>query len=367
MTDQEMMRQALELAAQGRGYVNPNPMVGALIVKDGTVIGQGFHRRFGGPHAERNALADCRGSPRGATLYVTLEPCCHWGKTPPCTNAILESGIRRVVTGSTDPNPLAAGKGVQILREHGVEVVEGVLREACDQLNRVYLHFMQTGRPYVVMKYAMTLDGKIATVSGLSKWVTGDAARQNVQRDRLRYTAIMAGVGTVLADDPALTCRLPGGRNPVRILCDTRLRTPLTARIITTARQARTILATCCNAEARLRPYREAGCEILTVPSRGGHVDLHTLMERLGEQTIDSILLEGGSALNWSALQSGIVNLVQAYISPKLFGGTAAKSPIGGAGVDAPCDAFCLSAPDVRRFGDDLLLESEVLPCSQES
>ena len=366
MTDIEYMRQALALARRGAGRVNPNPMVGAVIVRDGRVIGQGWHQKYGGLHAERNALADCSESPRGATIYVTLEPCCHYGKTPPCTEAILESGIARVVIGSDDPNPLVAGKGIEILRSHGVEVATHVLREECDRLNEVFFHFIRTKTPYVVMKYAMTLDGKIATKTGASQWITGEIARRRVHEDRNRCAGIMAGIGTVLADDPRLTCRIEGGRDPVRIICDSRLRTPLTAKVVTTADVTPTIIATNVADIGRHKPYLEAGCQVLTVPESDGHLDLRALMAELGRQNIDSVLLEGGGALNWAALRSGIVRKVQAYIAPKLFGGTA-KAPVMGAGVEVPDQAFLLSSPTVTRLGEDLLLESEVLPCSQES
>lgn len=226
MRDRDYMRMALEEAVKGEGWTNPNPMVGAVIVKDGRVIGKGFHERYGRLHAERNAIADCRESMEGATIYVTLEPCCHHGKQPPCTEAIIRERFARVVIGSDDPNPLVAGKGVRILREHGIQVDTGVEKEACDALNPVFFHYIRTGRPYVAMKYAMTADGKIATYTGASKWITGEAARQEVQKARHRYAGIMVGVNTVLADDPMLNCRLPGGHSPVRIICDTHLRTP---------------------------------------------------------------------------------------------------------------------------------------------
>lgn len=361
MNDEHYMQMALKLAEQGCGRVNPNPMVGAVIVKNGAVIGQGFHAACGKLHAERAALADCKEPPDGAELYVTLEPCCHHGQQPPCTDAILESGIRRVVIGSADPNPLVAGKGVSRLRSHGIEVTEGILRPQCDRLNRVFFHFIRTGLPYVIMKYAMTMDGKIAACTGASKWITGSQARQRVQEDRNRYPAIMTGVGTVLADDPLLTCRLPGSRSPIRIICDTHLRTPLSARIVTTVSAAPTLLVTCCTDSARHQPYVDAGCNVLVVPKRDGHLDLHVLMKLLGARGIDGILLEGGGRLNWSALQSGIVSMVQTYIAPKLFGGELSLSPIEGAGVRLPDDAFRLSIPTVTCLGRDLLLESEVL------
>ncbi|MVB10172.1 Riboflavin biosynthesis protein RibD [Caprobacter fermentans] len=367
MSDETYMKLALEYAEKGCGWVNPNPMVGAVVVKDDRVIGTGYHQRYGELHAERNALASCTEPPQGATLYVTLEPCCHYGKTPPCTDAILKSGVRRVVIGSADPNPLVAGKGIQILRRHGMEVTEGVLREACSKLNEVFFHFIQTKTPFVLMKYAMTMDGKTATHSGKSKWITGEAARRRVQEDRHRYSGVMVGVGTIFADDPLLTCRLPNSRSPVRIICDSRLRMPLSAQVVRTAREIHTIIATCSQDETLARPYRKAGCEVVTLPSKDGHIDLRELMAALGEKEIDSVLLEGGGTLNWSALQSGIVSKVQAYVAPKLFGGADAKSPVEGIGVEGPKKAFRLASPQVMRLGEDVLLESEVLPCSQES
>lgn len=365
LTDETYMKLALDYATKGCGWVNPNPMVGAVIVKNGNVIGAGYHRRYGELHAERDALTSCTESPQGATMYVTLEPCCHFGKTPPCTEAIIGNGIRRVVIGSSDPNPLVAGKGIQILRQHGIEVTEGVLREECNTLNEVFFHFIRNKTPYVVMKYAMTMDGKIATRSGKSKWITDEAARRRVQEDRQRYSGIILGVGTILTDDPLLTCRLPNSKNPVRIICDTRLRTPLEAKVVKTAGQVQTVLATCSADEVRAHPYREAGCEVLVLPQKDGHTDLHELMIALGAKGIDSVLLEGGSTLNWSALCSGVVNKVQAYVAPKLFGGADAKSPIGGMGVESPVSAYLLAPPQVTRLGDDILLESEVISCSQ--
>ena len=359
MDDFAYMRQAVALARRGTGWTAPNPLVGAVVVKDGTVIGRGYHARCGDLHAERAALADCTVSPRGATMYVTLEPCCHQGRQPPCTEAILAAGIARVVVGSDDPNPLVAGKGLELLRTHGVEVVTGVLRAECDALNAVFFHYIRTKRPYVVMKYAMTMDGKIATRTGASRWITGEAARRRVHRDRHRYTAIMAGVGTVLADDPMLNCRIKGCKDPVRIICDTRLRTPLTSQIVRTAGEIPTILATCADPPL-YGPYLDALCQVWTLPEKDGHVDLCALMERLGAAEIDSVLLEGGGTLNWAALESGIVQRVQAYIAPKLFGGAAAKSPVAGEGVALPDQAVALKHTRVIRVGQDILLESEV-------
>jgi len=361
------MSQALEQAKKGAGYVNPNPMVGAVIVKDGDIIGRGYHMRYGEFHAERNALADCKESPEGATIYVTLEPCCHYGKTPPCTEAIIESGIKRVVVGSGDSNPLVAGKGIQILKSKGIEVTEHVLQKECDDLNEVFFHYIQKKIPYVVMKYAMTMDGKIATVSGLSKWITGEQARQRVQEDRHRYMGIMVGVGTILADDPLLTCRIPNGRNPIRIICDTALRTPVNAQIVRTAKEILTIIATCDTNVRKHKMYQKEGCEILVVPKAKGHVDIKHLMYELGGRKIDSILLEGGGTLNWSCLENGIVQKVQSYVAPKIFGGAGAKTPVSGTGVDSPSQCYKLQPVNIEHLGEDILVESKVMSCSRES
>lgn len=367
MKDKDYMQKALELAEKGCGWVNPNPMVGAVIVKNGTIIGTGYHHQYGKLHAERDALQNCTDSPNDATLYVTLEPCCHFGKTPPCTEAIISSGIQRVVIGSFDPNPLVAGKGIEILRRHGIEVADGVLTEACNKFNEVFFHFIQNKTPYVVMKYAMTMDGKIATHSGKSKWITGEIARERVHKDRHRYSGIMVGVGTIITDNPLLTCRLSGLKSPVRIICDTELKTPLQTNVVQTAKQHKTIIATCCTDSIKIQTYKEAGCKVLLMPQKDGYVDLKELMIALGKEGIDSILLEGGQTLNWSALKSGIVNKIQAYLAPKLFGGINAKAPIGGTGIEAPNGAYQLLPPLVTKLGEDILLESEVIGCLQES
>lgn len=370
MNDTDYMRLALQLAERGAGWTSPNPMVGAVIVKEGRIIGQGWHARYGELHAERRALCSCTEDPAGGTMYVTLEPCCHHGKQPPCTDAVLEAGIARVVVGSADPNPLVAGRGIEILRAHGIEVTEGVLRAECDALNRIFMHYITTRRPFVSMKYAMTMDGKIATYTGASRWVTGDAARQHVQTQRHRFRGIMVGVGTVLSDDPLLTCRIDGGRNPIRIICDTQLRTPLSAQVVTSAQEVPTILATACEDPERHAPYIAAGCRVLCVPEADHHphLDLTALMSMLGAEGIDSILLEGGGTLNWAALECGIVQQVQCYIAPKLFGGETAKTPVEGIGVATPDTCFRLTNRRFTALGEDILIESEVVyPCSQEN
>ncbi|MEG1870004.1 MAG: bifunctional diaminohydroxyphosphoribosylaminopyrimidine deaminase/5-amino-6-(5-phosphoribosylamino)uracil reductase RibD [Oscillospiraceae bacterium] len=360
MTHAEYMKFAINLAKNGCGFTNPNPMVGAIIVKDGNIIGSGHHQRYGELHAERNALANVTRSPEGSTLYVTLEPCCHYGKTPPCTEAIIEAKIKTVVVGSLDPNPLVAGNGIRILRENGIEVITGVLEDECNKLNEVFLHFIKTKTPYVVMKYAMTLDGKIATHLGKSKWITAEPAREHVHLSRHKYSAIMVGVNTVIADNPQLTCRIPTGKNPIRIICDTNLRIPLDSAIVTTAKEVPTYIASACEDNDKIQQLTELGCKVITVPLADRHIDLNILMQLLGEKNIDSILLEGGSSLNFSALNSGIVNKIQAYIAPKIFGGTDAKTPVGGMGVDTPNDCFKLINREVTFLGQDILIEYEV-------
>lgn len=360
MTDQEYMSLALDLAKKGAGWTSPNPMVGAIIVQNGQIIAQGYHAKYGQLHAERAALAACTKDPTGATMYVTLEPCCHHGRQPPCTEAILQAGISRVVIGSGDPNPLVKGKGTAWLRSHGIQVTQGVLEEECRALNHVFFHFIQTGQPYVVLKYAMTLDGKLAAYTGASQWITGEEARRHVHTQRNRYRAILVGVGTVLADDPQLTCRIEHGRNPLRIVCDTNLRTPTGAQVVRTASQIPTCIATCVTQESQLAPYREAGCQILSLPQSNGHVSLRALLTKLGELGVDSVLAEGGSALHWSLVQENFVNRVQIYLAPKILGGAQAKSPVGGQGFPHPDHALQCKAPVLTRLGKDLLWESEV-------
>lgn len=362
MTDQEYMRRALQLAMNGSGFVNPNPLVGAVVVKSDRIIGEGWHVAYGMPHAERHALANCTEDPAGATVYVTLEPCCHTGKTPPCTEALIEAGVARVCMGAPDPNPKVAGKGVAALRAAGIEVTEGVLVEECLRINDAFFHYITTGLPLVVLKYAMTLDGKIATKTGASKWITSSVARERVHADRAKYAAIMVGVGTVLKDDPLLTCRIQGreAKNPLRVVCDTHLRTPLDCQIVGTAHEVPTVIATVnANVEDHV-PFLEAGCQILVLPVVQGKVSLPALISELGKMGIDSVIVEGGAELIWSVVAAGLVDKVQAYVAPKLFGGSAAPTPVMGEGVSLPSEAFALGTPRVEALGEDLLIECEV-------
>lgn len=358
---EEYMKRALELARKGEGHTSPNPMVGCVVVKDGRIISEGYHEKYGEFHAERNALTRCTEDTTGADLYVTLEPCCHQGKTPPCTDIIIEKKIARVFVGSMDSNPLVAGKGVQILRDHGIYVETGILEEECLKLNEVFYHYITTKTPFVVMKYAMTLDGKIACATGDSRWVTGETARAQVHRMRGRYRGIMVGIGTVLADDPMLNCRVEGGVDPVRIICDSNLHIPLASQIVKTASEIETIVAYSQEAleaerkQEKIRKLKEAGIQL--IGTEGAHgVNLVELMKKLGEQNIDSILLEGGGTLNASALEDGIVNKVYAYIAGKLIGGMDARSPVEGMGIDRMADAITLKNMEIERLGDDFCI-----------
>lgn len=356
MTDKEYMLRAIELAKKAVGFTNPNPMVGAVIVKDGRIIGEGYHRKCGELHAERNAFASLQESAEGGTIYVTLEPCCHYGKTPPCTEAIIENKIARVVIGSRDPNPLVSGKGAKMLREHGIEVVEDFLREECDKINPVFFHYITTKTPYITMKYAMTADGKIATKTGASKWITQEAAREEVQHMRHKNMAIMAGIGTILADDPMLNVRVEGLKSPIRIICDSKLRIPMDSLIVKSADTYRTIVACAVNDEEKIKALNEKQVEVEIVPSQQQQVDLKDLTKRLGEKGIDSIFVEGGAILNDSLLKEGLVNRLEVFIAPKVFGGRDAKSPVEGDGVSKVEDASLFELEEMRQIGSDILL-----------
>ncbi len=372
MPEEKYMRRAIELAKKGSGHVNPNPLVGAVIVRDGEIIGEGYHECYGQLHAERNAIANAKkrgNSLEGSTIYVTLEPCCHYGKTPPCTEAIIEEKIARVVVGSDDPNPLVSGKGFQMLREKGIEVIPHFLKEECDAMNHVFFHYIRTGTPYVAMKYAMTMDGKIACYTGDSKWVTGEESRAHVQTLRNHYKGIMAGIGTVLADDPMLNCRIEGGRDPIRIIADSHLRIPMDSQLVRTAGQQPLIVACLPDAdEEKAAQLQKKGVEVLRIPGvttaditeeQKEVISLPVLMKELGARKIDGILLEGGGQLNESALQAGIVDRIYCYIAPKIFGGAQAKTPVEGQGLTRAADAWQFNRIGMQEFGQDILLEYE--------
>ncbi len=353
------MKRALELAKKGEGFTRPNPLVGAVIVKDGKIIGEGYHEKFGGPHAEVNAFLNAREDVTGATMYVTLEPCSHYGKTPPCANLVVEKKIGKVVIGLLDPNPLVSGKGIKILQDNGIEVVVGVLEEECRKINEIFIKYMTTKRPFVILKTAMTIDGKTATSIGDSKWITNEKSRAHVHEIRNLMMGIMVGINTVIEDDPQLTTRLKGriGKDPIRIIVDSKARIPLNAQVIDKNSNAKTILATTELADDdKIIELEKLGVEIIKTHSKNKKVDLQILMEELGKRNIDSILLEGGSTLAFGALQAGIVDKVYQFIAPKIIGGVDAKTSIGGDGIKHMADAINLHSISVERFDDDVLI-----------
>ena len=358
---EKYMKRVLELAQMGIGKTSPNPMVGCVVVKDGHIISEGFHEQYGGFHAERNALLKCGAEAEGADLYVNLEPCCHQGKTPPCTDIIIEKKIKRVFVGCLDSNPLVAGKGIRILKEHGIEVETGILEEECRRVNEVFFHYIEKKLPFVAMKYAMTLDGKIACETGDSKWVTGEASRSRVQCLRNQYRGIIAGIGTVLADDPRLNCRMPGGRNPIRIICDSHLRIPENCQIVETAKEQETIVAYCQGKQEKIESLKQKGIQLLQITeSEDGSICLSELMQRLAERKVDSILLEGGGILNASMLKEHLVQRVYAFIAPKLVAGAEAKSPIEGKGIGRMQEAVCLHHIETTFYENDICVTGRV-------
>ncbi len=360
--DRHYMQMALDLAARARGRTSPNPMVGAVVVRDDRVIGEGYHARAGEPHAEVLALHAAGEASRSATLYVNLEPCCHHGRTGPCTELVISAGVKRVVVAMKDPNPLVAGRGIERLRGAGLAVTVGVLAAEAAGLNEVFIKYITTKMPFVVAKAAMSLDGRIATRTGKSRWITGPAARSYGHQLRDWYDAIMVGAGTVLADDPLLTARLPdgGGRDPVRIVLDSTARTPLEARVLGRHSAARTIIVATTAAPAeRLAALRQAGAQTLAAGD-GPRVDLKELMKELGRQGITSVLIEGGAEVHGSALAAGIVDKVVWFVAPRIIGGRTAPGPVGGAGVDEPDQAVLLEQVTVNRFGADICIEGYI-------
>lgn len=357
------MKRALELSKRGVGSVSPNPLVGAVIVKDNRIIGEGYHEYFGGPHAEINAFKNTKEDVEGATMYVTLEPCSHYGKTPPCADAIVKNKISKVVIGMVDPNPIVAGRGIEILRSSGIEVVVGILEKDIRKINEIFIKYISEKQPFCIMKTAMTLDGKIATSIGDSKWISNEESRKYVHELRHRVTGIMVGIGTVLKDDPELTTRREGkiNINPIRIIIDSTARIPLEAKVLKCDEKTKTIVVTTKSAdEGKVEAIRQKGAQVIVTPSKNNRVDLGYLMKSLGDMGIDSILLEGGSTLNYSALEEGIVDKVITFISPKIFGGTSGKTPIGGEGVKYVKDSILLRNIEVSRFNEDIMIEGYI-------
>ena len=366
ITNSNFMLLAINEAKKGEGFTHPNPLVGAVLVKDGIVLATGYHHRYGDLHAERDCLKNAREKgvdTKGATMYVTLEPCCHTGKQPPCTNAIIEAGIARVVIGSRDPNNLVNGKGVEQLKAAGIEVVQDFLKDECDKLNEVFFYYITHKMPYVILKYAMTADGRTATVSGKSKWITGEKARENVHRTRASVAAVMTGIGTVKADDPLLTCRLDDGKEhhqPERIIIDTNLEIPEESALVKSAKTSKvTVIYGFFNPHTsdRREWLFHQGVETASFSLDEKHrINIKEVLEYLASIGIDSILVESGGELAASVLP--FANEVHAYVAPKIFGGVSdIRVPIRGDGVDSPDDAVQFSLSGVEQFGDDVLLK----------
>jgi len=360
--NERFMRLALRLARKGKGMTNPNPVVGAIVVKDDRIVGRGYHKKSGGPHAEIFALSQAKENSRGAKLYVTLEPCCHFGKTPPCTDAIIKSGIREIIIACLDPNPLNNGKGIKILQKSGIKVTKGVLEEDAKRLNEPFAKYITKGLPFVSLKMAETLDGKIATVTGDSRWVTGEPARKYVHRLRSEVDAILVGVNTVLRDDPYLTCRSSKKphRHPIRIIVDSRLRLP--ARMKVFSNHSPVIVATTLNSNQKVKALEKKGIRILKIREKNGRVDLMALMRRLAKDIgITNLMIEGGGEVAASALKEGLIDKCLFFISPKIIGGRSASTPVEGEGISRMNDAIRLKDVKLKRFGEDILVEGYVI------
>lgn len=354
---EKFMRRAIALARKGVGKTAPNPAVGCVIVRDGVIVGEGWHRKAGTPHAEVHALLQAGDLARGADVYVNLEPCAHTGRTPPCADALVEAGVARVFAGMMDPNPQVSGKGLARLQAAGIAVATAILGSECRRLNEPFIKHMTTGRPLVILKSALTLDGKTATTSGDSKWITSDKSRRYVHRVRAMVDAIMVGVGTVVADDPQLTSRIPGGRDPLRIVVDSGLRIPAEAQVLRLRSNARTVVATTVQDSPRIRELEESGAEVIRCRIHNGRVDLLDLLDRLGAMGVQSLILEGGATLAGEALRLGLIDKFLLFYAPKLIGGDG-RGLFAGRGAARLADAVKLRDVRVRRFDSDILLEA---------
>lgn len=353
------MRRALELAETARGRTNPNPMVGAVIVKNGEIVGEGWHHKAGTPHAEVHALKMAGEKAKDATLYVTLEPCSHYGKTPPCADAVVAAGLKRVVIAVLDSNPLVAGRGVEKLKAAGIEVKIGVCEEESRRMNEVFFKYIQTKTPFVLLKAATTLDGKIATAAGKSRWISNEESRRYVHVLRDEYDAILVGIGTVLKDDPLLNVRLEGkeGHDPVRVVLDSHLRIPLESQLVQTAKQQKTIVFCAPDADVEKKTaLLAAGVDVAEVERDGGSLDVEAVLRELGQREICSLLLEGGGEVHAAFLKRKLVDKICWFIAPKLFGGKTAPGPIGGDGIEDVEDAVEIENLSYKWFGHDLCL-----------
>ncbi len=350
------MHRAITLARKGMGKTAPNPAVGCVVVRDGAIVGEGWHRKAGTPHAEVHALRQAGGAARGADVYVTLEPCSHYGKTPPCAEALIAAGVQRVFAAMVDPNPKVSGRGVEMLRSAGIEVTIGILERESRLLNEPFIKHVTTGLPFVILKSAMTLDGKTATESGDSKWITNEKSRRYVHKLRALLDAVMVGVGTVTADDPQLTSRIAGGRDPLRIIVDSALTIPIHSRVLHLSSPARTVIATLAGSGPKAEQLRDCGVEILQCQEREGRVDLHDLLARLGSMGVQSVLLEGGSRLAGEALRLGLIDKFLLFYAPKIVGGEA-PGLFAGRSAGRMAEAVRLMDLKVRRFDEDIMIE----------
>jgi diaminohydroxyphosphoribosylaminopyrimidine deaminase/5-amino-6-(5-phosphoribosylamino)uracil reductase len=364
MNDERWMKRALRLAEKGKGRTSPNPMVGAVLIKDDKVVAEGYHAKAGEPHAEMIVLRKAGEEARGATLYVNLEPCTHHGKTPPCVPVVIEAGVKRVVIGIEDPNPLVDGKGVEALTRAGVDVEIGILEKECRRLNEAFCKYIVTKEPFIILKVAATLDGKIATRNGESQWITGEASRRFVHRLRDQVDGVIVGIGTVLKDDPMLTARIRGGKDPYCVILDSRLRIPEDAQLVKIS-PARTIVATTELApRERVEKLEKKGVRVLIFNSRQGRVDLKPCLSKLGEMGMITLLVEGGSQLNGSFLDQGLIDKIIFFLSPKMIGDPQAPGIFGGHGVINLKEAILLSELKMRKIAEDVLLEGYVIPAS---
>ncbi|MEE4265402.1 MAG: bifunctional diaminohydroxyphosphoribosylaminopyrimidine deaminase/5-amino-6-(5-phosphoribosylamino)uracil reductase RibD [Desulfobacteraceae bacterium] len=363
MNDQHFMQMALDLAIKGEGFTSPNPMVGAVVVKNGRLVGSGYHEVIGGAHAEVNAIDAAGKLASGATLYVTLEPCNHTGRTPPCTQKILDAGIARVVAAMLDPNENVAGGGLNYLEQHGLQVTTGVCEEQARKQNEAFITYVTTGRPFVIAKCAATLDGRIATRTGDSRWVTGEEARRFVHRLRHAVDAIMVGINTVHKDDPSLTTRLDGrkGKDPARIILDTHLSIAPDAKVLQQAAAADTILVAGKGVgRGKKSVFEKAGIRVIEAPLKHSQIDMAALMGQLGAMEISSLLIEGGSQVLASAFRAGIIDKVQFFYAPKILGGDDGIPICSGPGAELMNQSVAIKDIAVHRFGDDILIEGYV-------
>lgn len=355
------MQFALQLAEKGRGHVEPNPLVGAVIVKDHQIVGQGWHQKYGEAHAEVHALSDAGNNAYGADLYVTLEPCCHQGKTPPCTDAVIQAGIRRVIIAMADPFPEVDGKGISLLQQNGIEVNVGIEVAQALHLNAPFLKLLQHKMPYVRLKWAMTLDGRIATHTGDSQWISNEASRREVHQIRGCADGILVGLGTALADDPLLTARPPGPRIATRIVLDSRGRIPLDCKLIQTANDFPTLIATTdAIANEKRLELEQLGCEVLILPTTQGKTCIRTLLQDLGQRRLTNLLVEGGAEVLGSFLDQKLADEVLVYVAPRLVGGANAPGPVGGLGVDQIADAFQITEWDWQNLEGDLRAQGRI-------